>query len=451
MSKTKYIVRCQACGCTAPKWLGRCPDCGEWNTMVEERLESDSSLSKSLNDPLEIARPVTEIAIDKEMRISTGYAELDRVLGGGVVKGSLVLIGGEPGIGKSTLLLQTAHRLTSHVGKVLIVSGEESTSQISLRAKRLDAVADDLLILSEVDVTLIDRHMRDIKPGLLVIDSIQTMFHPDLPSAPGSVSQVRECTHYLMRLAKGMDIPTFIVGHVTKDGAIAGPRVLEHMVDTVLYFEGDNYQSFRIVRAVKNRYGSTNEIGIFEMTDSGLVEVANPSALFLSQKPVGSSGSTVIATMEGTRPLLVELQALVTTSYLSMPRRMATGVDINRLSLMVAVLDRRCGLHLGSEDIYVNAVGGVKVNEPAVDLGIALAVASAHRDLAISTDLIVIGEIGLAGEVRHIGQLEPRLKEAAKLGFTRAIIPEQDLRGSSIAEIELLRAKNLGQAIDFVS
>ncbi|MBI4734337.1 MAG: DNA repair protein RadA [Rubrobacteridae bacterium] len=417
MSKVKYIVRCQACGCTAPKWLGRCPDCGEWNTMDEEPLESGSSRSGNPGKKLDDVKPITEISIEKETRLSTGYSELDRVLGGGVVKGSLVLIGGEPGIGKSTLLLQTAYRLADSAGKVLIVSGEESTGQISIRAKRLGANSDNLLVLSEVDVTSIDRYVRDIMPGLLVIDSIQTMFHPDLPSAPGSVSQVRECTHYLMRLAKGIDIPTFIVGHVTKDGAIAGPRVLEHMVDTVLYFEGDNYQTFRIVRAVKNRFGSTNEIGIFEMTDAGLVEVTNPSALFLNQKPIGSSGSTVIATIEGTRPLLVELQSLVTTSYLSMP---------------------------------------VKVNEPAADLGIALAVASAHRDIAIPADMIAIGEIGLSGEVRHIGQLETRIKEAVKLGFSRAIIPDQDLRTLNDSVIkgmgmELLKAKNLAQAIDYIS
>jgi DNA repair protein RadA/Sms len=368
-----------------------------------------------------------------------------------VVPGSLVLIGGEPGIGKSTLLLQTAHRLTGTIGKVLLVSGEESTGQISLRAKRLGAMADDLLVLSEVDVTIIDRHVREIQPGLLIIDSIQTMFHPDVPSAPGSVGQVRECTHYLMRIAKGTNMPTFIAGHVTKDGSIAGPRVLEHMVDTVLYFEGDNYQSFRIVRAVKNRYGSTNEIGIFEMTDGGLVEVVNPSAWFLSQKPVGSSGSTVIATMEGTRPLLVELQALVTASHLSVSRRMATGLDYNRLVLMTAVLDRRCGIHLGTEDIYVNVVGGVKVNEPATDLGIALAVASAHRDIAIPSDTVVVGEVGLASEIRFVSQIEARLKEATKLGFARAIIPDQEIRSLNGIELDLLRAKNLHQALDIVS
>jgi DNA repair protein RadA/Sms len=420
--------------------------------MVEERQEPDILHSKgSSRAPLEEVLPITEVAIEKEMRVPTGFSELDRVLGGGVVPGSLVLIGGEPGIGKSTLLLQTAHRLTGALKKVLIVSGEESASQISLRAKRLNATAEDLLVLSEVDVTQIDRYVRDIKPGLLVIDSIQTMFHPDMASAPGSVSQVRECTHYLMRLAKGSDIPTFIVGHVTKDGAIAGPRVLEHMVDTVLYFEGDNYQSFRIVRAVKNRFGSTNEIGIFEMTDSGLIEVANPSALFLNQKPIGSSGSTVIANMEGSRPLLVELQALVSTSYLSMPRRMATGLDHNRLSLMIAVLDRRCGMHLGSEDIYVNVVGGVKVNEPAADLGIALAIASAHRDLAIPADMIVVGEIGLAGEIRHIGQLEPRIKESAKLGFKKAVIPDQETRGLDKLDMEITKVKSLSQALDLIS
>lgn len=451
MSKTKYIVRCQACGCTAPKWLGRCPDCGEWNTMVEEPIEPDISFSSRKLASSEQAQSITEIAVEQETRIETGLPELDRVLGGGVVPGSLVLIGGEPGIGKSTLLLQMANQLAGRIGRVLIVSGEESVRQISLRANRLGVLSPNLLLLSEVDVTTIDHQVRTLEPQLLVIDSIQTMFHPDIPSAPGSVSQVRECTHYLMRIAKSIHLPTFIVGHVTKEGSIAGPRVLEHMVDSVLYFEGDNYQSFRIIRAVKNRYGSTNEIGIFEMTDAGLIEVTNPSALFLSQRPENSSGSIVIATMEGTRPLLVELQALVTDSHLSMPRRMATGLDFNRLNLMVAVLDRRFGVHLGQEDIYVNVVGGVKVNEPAADLGIALAVASAHKDLVVSPDVIAIGEVGLAGEVRFVSQLELRLKEAAKLGFKKAIIPDQELRNPDSFKVDLLRAKNLGQALDYIS
>ncbi len=452
MSKTKYIVRCQVCGCTAPKWMGRCPDCGEWNSMVEEPLEPDISFSKGKYPATaEAAQPITNVAAEKETRVSTALPELDRVLGGGVVPGSLVLIGGEPGIGKSTLLLQMANQLAGRIGTVLIVSGEESVRQISLRANRLGTLSPDLFLLSEVDVTLIDHQIRTIEPALLVIDSIQTMYHPDIPSAPGSVSQVRECTHYLMRIAKSIHLPTFIVGHVTKEGSIAGPRVLEHMVDTVLYFEGETYQSFRIVRAVKNRYGSTNEIGIFEMTDAGLVEVANPSALFLSQRPEGSTGSVAIATMEGTRPLLVELQALVTSSHLSMPRRMATGLDYNRLSLLVAVLDRRLGLHLGGEDIYVNVVGGVKVNEPAADLGIALAVASAHRDLSVPKDMVATGEVGLAGEVRFVSQLEQRLKEAEKLGFKRAIIPDQELRVKSRLKLDLLRVKNLQQALDYIT
>jgi DNA repair protein RadA/Sms len=420
--------------------------------MVEEPLDPGISSSSTRGSfaPGEKAQPITDVVVEHETRIPTGLNELDRVLGGGVVPGSLVLIGGEPGIGKSTLLLQAAHELSGRIGKVLVVSGEESVRQISLRANRLGTLKPDLFLLSEVDVTLIDSQVKALQPGLLIIDSIQTMFHPDVASAPGSVSQVRESTHYLMRLAKGSGIPTFIVGHVTKDGSIAGPRVLEHMVDTVLYFEGDNYQSFRIVRAVKNRYGSTNEIGIFEMTDAGLIEVANPSALFLSQRPEHSPGSVVIATVEGTRPLLVELQSLVSESHLSMPRRMATGLDFNRIALIVAVLDRRFGMRLGSEDIYVNVVGGVKVNEPAADLGIALAIASAHRDNTVPADCVAIGEIGLAGEVRFVNQLEQRLKEAEKLGFKRAIIPDQELRGAKIG-LELFRAKNLGQALDYIS
>ncbi len=419
--------------------------------MVEEPLGPDISFSSRKLAPSEQAQPITEVVVEKDVRIATGLPELDRVLGGGVVPGSLVLIGGEPGIGKSTLLLQMANRLAGRIGRVLVVSGEESVRQISLRASRLGALSPDLLLLSEVDVTMIEHQVRTLEPQLLVIDSIQTMFHPDIPSAPGSVSQVRECTHYLMRIAKSIHLPTFIVGHVTKEGSIAGPRVLEHMVDSVLYFEGDNYQSFRIIRAVKNRYGSTNEIGIFEMTDAGLIEVANPSALFLSQRPENSSGSIVIATMEGTRPLLVELQSLVTDSHLSMPRRLATGLDYNRLNLMVAVLDRRFGVRLGQEDIYVNVVGGVKVNEPAADLGIALAVASAHKDLVVSPDVLAIGEVGLAGEVRFVNQLEQRIKEAAKLGFKRAIIPDQELRNPGSLKLDLLRAKTLGQALDYIS
>lgn len=419
--------------------------------MVEEPLEPDILLSRGQVRPTSEAQPITSISAEKETRTPTGLPELDRVLGGGVVPGSLVLIGGEPGVGKSTLLLQMANNLAGKMGTVLIVSGEESTHQISLRANRLGMLSSNLLLLSEVDVTLIDQQVRSVEPELLIIDSIQTMFHPDISSAPGSVSQVRECTHYLMRIAKSTHLPIFIVGHVTKEGSIAGPRVLEHMVDTVLYFEGDNYQSFRIVRAVKNRFGSTNEIGIFEMTDAGLIEVANPSALFLSQRPESSSGSLVIATMEGTRPLLVELQALVTSSHLSVPRRMATGLDYNRLALMVAVLDRRLGLHLGQDDIYVNVVGGVKVNEPAADLGIALAVASAHKDIDVQDDLVAIGEVGLAGEVRFVSQLEQRLKEAAKLGFKRAIVPGQEVRNSDALDIELIRAKNVRQALDLIS
>ncbi|MDP2211291.1 MAG: DNA repair protein RadA [Candidatus Aquicultor sp.] len=450
MSKIKYLVRCQACGCTAPKWMGRCPDCGEWNTMVEEPIESGISRSEAGLAPAEAPQPVTSIVSDAEARVPTGMSEFDRVLGGGVVPGSLVLIGGEPGIGKSTLLLQVAHSLGERLGTVLIASGEESPRQISLRAKRLGALSEKLLLLSETDVTVLERQIRHTEPALLIVDSIQTMFHPDLPSAPGSVGQVRECTHYLMRIAKQTHLPIFITGHVTKEGSIAGPRVLEHMVDTVLYFEGDNYHSFRIVRAVKNRFGSTNEIGIFEMTDAGLMEVANPSAQFLSQRPDCPSGSIVVATVEGTRPLLVELQALVSSSYLTMPRRMATGYDHNRLSLIVAVLDRRVGLHLGQEDIYLNVAGGIKISEPAADLAVAIAIASSHKDIPIDKELVAIGEVGLTGEVRYVSQLEARLKEASKLGFKRAIVPDQDVRSKSGFGIELLKAKSVRSALDSV-
>jgi DNA repair protein RadA/Sms len=419
--------------------------------MVEEPAEPGIAVSKGrFSATTDAPQSIMSVTAEEEIRTPTGLFEFDRVLGGGVVPGSLILIGGEPGIGKSTLLLQVANSLAEKIGTILLVSGEESTRQIGLRANRLGELSQNLLLLSETDITLIEHHIRTVEPALLIIDSIQTMFHPDVPSAPGSVSQVRECTHYLMRIAKQTHMPTFIVGHVTKEGSIAGPRVLEHMVDTVLYFEGDNYQSFRIIRAVKNRYGSTNEIGVFEMTDSGLIEVGNPSALFLSQRPEESSGSIVIAVVEGTRPLLVELQALVTSSHLSVPRRMATGIDYNRLALMVAVLDRRVGLHLGQEDIYVNVVGGIKVNEPAADLGVALAIASAHKDTLVPRDTLALGEVGLAGEVRFVGQLEQRLKEAAKLGFKKAIIPDQEVRGVQPLDIELLRVKTVQQALDHI-
>ncbi|MCL5292199.1 MAG: DNA repair protein RadA [Actinobacteria bacterium] len=451
MAKIRYVARCQVCGYTAPKPLGRCPDCGEWGSMAEEPLDltPTSSLRRAIGLSEE-PRPITGIADEPEERFPTGLAEFDRVLGGGVVPGSLVLIGGEPGVGKSTLLIQAANEMARKSGPVLLVSGEESARQIGVRARRLGTLAHDLFILAEIDIKEIARGAEEMNPALLVVDSIQTMFDSDISSAPGSVSQVREATGHLMRLAKRTGLPVFIVGHVTKEGSIAGPRLLEHIVDTVLYFEGDRHQSFRIIRAVKNRYGSTNEIGVFEMTDRGLIGVTDPSAFFLSQRPEGATGSIAVPTMEGTRPIVVELQALVTLSHLAVPRRMTSGLDYNRLCLTLAVLERRVGLNLGKDDVYVNAVGGVKVGEPAVDLAAALAVASAHKDIPIPADMVAIGEVGLAGEVRFVSQLERRLKEAAKLGFKHAIIPAQAGEQFGNIGLEILTAKTLTKAIGFL-
>ncbi|MHB0977554.1 MAG: DNA repair protein RadA [Candidatus Aquicultorales bacterium] len=446
MAKTRFIARCQACGYTAPRVLGRCPDCGKWGSMVEE--PDAPGVSSRLGvmlaaDPL----PVTEVAEEPEERFPTGISEFDRVLGGGLVPGSLVLIGGEPGVGKSTLLIQAANSLALSRGPVLLVSGEESVRQIGLRARRLGLTADRLLVLSEVDVRSIVSRADEMGPAVLIIDSIQTMFDQEIPSAPGSVSQIREATAHLMRLAKQTGIAVLIIGHVTKDGSIAGPRLLEHIVDTVLYFEGDRHQSFRIIRAVKNRYGSTNEIGVFEMTDGGLSGVADPSALFLAERPEGAAGSIAVATMEGTRPIVVELQALVTSSYLAVPRRMTSGLDVSRLNLTLAVLERRVGMGLGKEDVYVNVIGGVKVTEPAADLGVALAVASAHKELSIPRETIAVGEVGLSGEVRSVSHLDRRLSEAAKLGFKQAIVPKGT---AECSELEVLPAGNLSEAIAYL-
>lgn len=447
MAKVKYIARCQVCGYSAPKPLGRCPDCGDWGTMVEEPLVPEpASVVRAAG---EAPRPVASIADAPEARFPTGMDEFDRVLGGGVVPGSLVLIGGEPGVGKSTLLIQAANAMAKRQGSVLLVSGEESARQIGLRARRLGTLSQDLFVMASIDVREIVARAQEMKPALVIIDSIQTMFDPDISSAPGSVSQVKEATGHLMRLAKSTEIPVFIIGHVTKEGSIAGPRLLEHIVDTVLYFEGDRHQSFRIIRAVKNRYGSTNEIGVFEMTDGGLMGVSNPSALFLSQRPEGATGSIAVPTMEGTRPIIVELQALVNFSHLAVPRRMASGIDYNRLNLTLAVLERRIGLNLGKDDVYVNAVGGVKLTEPAVDLATALAVVSAHKEIQIPHDLLAAGEVGLAGEVRYVSQLERRLREAAKLGFKSAIVPVPPEQMGDVG-LEVLPAKTLKQAIGYL-
>lgn len=436
--------QCQGCGYTAPKWLGRCPDCGLWGSFIEERITKKPKIT-------ETATPValSEITHSGESRYSTGIKEFDRTLGGGVVPGSLVLIGGDPGIGKSTLLLQALEGLTRE-GKVLYISAEESPQQIKLRADRLMIKSPDILLLPETTLQGIISQAQDIWPKAIVIDSIQTIFSLELPSTPGSVGQIRECTTGLMFFAKKHGIPVFIIGHVTKEGAIAGPRVLEHIVDTVLYFEGDKGGSFRIVRAVKNRFGSTNEIGVFEMTDSGLKEVTNPSQLFLSERPMKAAGSVVTASLEGTRPLLVEIQALVSTSSLGVPRRVALGVDYQRVNLLIAVLDKRIGMHLSSMDVFVNVVGGLRIDEPAVDMAIIAATASSFKGMAIEPATFVFGEVGLSGELRAISQAEPRVKEAQKLGFKRGVVPAGNADALKGHDIEIIGVKDVQEALEIL-
>ena len=446
----KSIFCCQSCGYQTPKWMGKCPDCDAWNTLVEEIRKP--APGKGRGAPAGLAAypvPIDAVTTDDEIRLPTGIAEFDRVLGGGLVAGSLVLVGGDPGIGKSTLLLQALYGLARRQLKVLYVSGEESIRQIRLRSKRLDTLSPDLLVVSEVNLDAILSMVERIKPNVLVIDSIQTMFSAELSSAPGSVSQVREAAMRLMLMAKQSGIPTFLIGHVTKDGAIAGPRLLEHMVDTVLYFEGDRHHVFRILRAVKNRFGSTNEIGVFEMKEAGLIEVASPSALFLAERPADAAGSTVTASMEGSRPILVELQALASSTSLATPRRTILGLDHNRVALLMAVMEKKLGLQLMGHDIFMNVAGGVKVDEPAVDLGIVCAIASSFLDRAIHHGTIIIGEVGLTGEVRAVGHVERRLTEARKMGFTTGLIPRSNLkRMTPTAGIEAIGVKSVADTIE---
>lgn len=434
--------------------MGKCPGCGSWNTMVEEIEETISSrrLTFATGAQVEFSqpRPITQVETKLESRIETRFQEFNRVLGGGIVDGSLVLIGGDPGIGKSTLLLQVSSQLADSSYSVLYISGEESPKQIRLRADRLDVSSDKLLVLSETDLQRISRYIEELNPAFVVIDSIQTIHLPEVTSAPGSVAQVRECTAELMRLAKTKGIPIFIVGHVTKEGAIAGPRLLEHMVDAVLYFEGERHHTYRILRAVKNRFGSTNEMGIFEMKELGLQEVLNPSEIFLEERPVGVAGSTVVASMEGTRPVLVEIQALISPTSFGNPRRMATGIDHNRVSLIMAVLEKRAGMLLQNQDAYLKVAGGLKLDEPAIDLAVALSIASSFRDKSSAPTDVVIGEVGLTGEVRRVSRIEQRVQEAAKLGFKRAIIPNKNLGGWSIPEgIEVVGVSNIGEALRY--
>lgn len=426
--KQRRVYVCNTCGCQAPRWLGKCPDCGAWNSMAEELLlkqgEQGGRSLPSGSEPL----PLGAVGKVEEKRTTTGIGEFDRVLGGGVVTGSIVLIGGDPGIGKSTLLLQVADRLARGGKPVLYVSGEESPRQIGMRACRMGVDAPSLLLLAETSLETILSRAESLSPAALVVDSIQTIHTTSLESAPGSVSQVRECAGRLMIHAKKSGVPVFLVGHVTKDGSLAGPRVLEHLVDTVLSFEGDRSHSFRILRAVKNRFGSTNEIGVFDMREEGLAEVANPSELFLTERPTEAAGSVVVSSLEGTRPLLVELQALVCGSQYGVPRRTTIGVDQNRVALLVAVLEKRGGLHLAGFDIFINVAGGVRLGETATDLGIVAALASSHLDRPIPPDTLVIGEVGLAGEVRGVASPEIRVREGAKLGFRRCILPRSSAR-----------------------
>ena len=446
----KTIFSCQSCGYQSPKWLGKCPDCGGWDGFVEER-QASGALAVRRNAAVAPSTPVSidSIEIDHEQRLLTTIHEFDRVLGGGLVPGTLILVGGDPGIGKSTLMLQALHGLAGQGRKVLYVSGEESIRQIRLRSKRLETVSSSLLVVSEVEVEAILAMVDSIKPEVVVIDSIQTMFSSELGSAPGSVSQVREATVRLMLMAKRSGIPTFLVGHVTKDGAIAGPKLLEHMVDTVLYFEGDRNHIFRVLRAVKNRFGSTNEIGVFEMKGHGLEEVANPSAVFLSGRPASAAGSVVAASMEGTRPILVELQALTSGTNFGTPRRTILGLDPNRVALLAAVMEKKIGMHLMGYDIFMNVAGGVRVIEPAVDLAIVAAIASSFLDKPVPDRTVVMGEVGLTGEVRAIGQADTRIYESAKMGFNRCIVPQSNLKRLPAMEgVEIAGVSTVSEAVE---
>lgn len=424
MAKPSTIFVCSNCGNESSKWFGKCPACNEWNTCYEEKVNLKSSGKSTIKKTATTVK-LDDVKKQDILRAKTGFNELDRVLGGGLVKGSLTLLGGEPGIGKSTLILQICDKIKGE-GQVLYVSGEESAQQIKIRADRLAIKNNDIVFLGETDIDVIEDAILKTNPKLVIIDSIQTMYSEDITSSPGSVSQVREITSRIMKMCKQEEITTIIIGHVTKDGNIAGPRVLEHMVDTVLYLEGERYFAYRILRSVKNRFGSTNEIGMFEMQDVGMCEIANPSSVLLSEKNESTAGSIVVASIEGTRPILIELQALTATSVFGMPRRTTNGIDYNRLTLLIAVLEKRAGLPLGNQDAYLNIVGGIRINEPALDLGIILAISSSYKNTPIPNDVIAIGEVGLTGEVRSVNQIEKRLKEAEKLGFKKCIIPESN-------------------------
>ncbi|MEE0397567.1 MAG: DNA repair protein RadA [Lachnospiraceae bacterium] len=452
-SKKSTVFFCQNCGFESAKWMGQCPGCREWNTFVEEQVSTAALKKNGTQGSTARQKPavLSEITMEKEDRISTGMQELDRVLGGGVVAGSLTLVGGDPGIGKSTLLLQVCRNFSDAGAKVLYISGEESLKQIKMRAERIGSFNDNLLLLCETNLSLIEDTIRSRKPQIVIIDSIQTMYSEDVSAAPGSVSQVRESTALFLQLAKGLGVSIFIVGHVTKEGTVAGPRVLEHMVDTVLYFEGDRYASYRILRSVKNRFGSTNEIGVFEMREEGLAEVRNPSEYMLSGRPKDACGCVVACTVEGTRPLMVEMQALVCHSNFGIPRRQATGVDFNRVNLLMAVLEKRLGLQMSGCDAYVNLAGGIRIQEPAVDLGMVMAIVSSFKNRPVDESTVVFGEVGLSGEVRAVSLAEQRLQEAVKLGFTTCVMPKANADMlKNTKSIKVIGVSNVQEAIELI-
>ncbi|MDO5381802.1 MAG: DNA repair protein RadA [Eubacteriales bacterium] len=459
MAKSKNTAFfCKECGYESSKWFGQCPSCKEWNTAVEELVGKSKSVKgiadvgkKKWDDNASSPVSLKDISLEDKDKTTTGITELDRVLGGGIVQGSLVLVGGDPGIGKSTLLLQMCYNLADNGKDVLYISGEESLKQIKLRADRIGQCSDKLMLLCETNLDIIENVLNDRRPEIVIIDSIQTMYKDEIGAAPGSVSQVRESTSILMQLAKGLNISIFIVGHVTKEGVVAGPRVLEHMVDTVLYFEGDRYASYRILRGVKNRFGSTNEIGVFEMQEKGLVEVPDPSEYMLSGRPEDSSGSVVVCLIEGTRPLMVEVQALVCDSNFGMPRRTAAGTDYNRVNLLMAVLEKRAGIHMSGSDAYVNVAGGIKVSEPALDLGIVIALISSFKNITVDSRTVIFGEVGLAGEVRAVSQAQQRVNEAIKLGFENCILPQVCLKNIKNSDkIKLIGIRNVSEAINLI-
>ncbi len=449
--KTKYV--CQNCGYSTPRWTGKCPECGNWNTFVEEIIETDKrklSKTSSIKSKSAELKNISEVINSNETRFKTGIDELDRVLGGGIVNGSVILIGGDPGIGKSTLMLQIADKLDGK--KILYVSGEESATQIKLRCERLQYDLHNFLILSETDLEIITAVIENERPDIVVVDSIQTVYRPEIESSPGTITQLRESTSLLIKIAKNYNIPTFIVGHITKDGTIAGPKVLEHMVDVVLQFEGERTHFYRILRSMKNRFGSTNEIGIFEMTDMGLKEVPNPSEVFLSQRNYGASGCIISAAIEGTRPILIEVQALVTATSYGIPQRTSMGFDYKRTNILIAVLEKKLGLFLNKFDIFLNIAGGVKIDEPAIDLAAAAAVYSSYKDIPVDSETVILGEVGLAGEIRTIPGIEKRINEASKLGFKKIIVPKNNLKNINVSKykIQILGVEKIKDAISLL-